>query len=152
METNEELNKRVTMLSQSIEQAYRANQSMEKALTECSEKLAETRAQLIKVTNSKLLFKIEKKWTTFWSFISVFLDPGESKTSLREKLVMFLKTMWAWTRNGFKLEEEQVALRRFEICKGCPELKKPDNQCKLCGCMMEKKTKLAGASCPLKKW
>lgn len=41
---------------------------------------------------------------------------------------------------------------RIEICEKCPELIKTTFQCKKCGCFMKQKSKLADASCPLKKW
>jgi hypothetical protein len=46
-----------------------------------------------------------------------------------------------------KIQEE-----RMSICLGCPELIKATKQCKKCGCIMELKTKLPHAECPLQKW
>lgn len=102
--------------------------------------------------NNTLSSKIKTRCDKFWSVIAVFLTPGHTETTLPKRLGMFFKTMWAWARNGFKLEEEQVATARFEMCKVCPYLKKENTQCILCGCLMDKKTKISGASCPLKKW
>lgn len=48
--------------------------------------------------------------------------------------------------------ENEIAQERFEICKACPELIQATHQCKECGCMMNLKTKLPNASCPLNKW
>ena len=45
-----------------------------------------------------------------------------------------------------------MALARFKICKTCPELIKATNQCKVCGCFMNLKTKLIQAECPIGKW
>lgn len=53
------------------------------------------------------------------------------------------KTEWA---------DKSVSDKRFEICKGCPELIKLTNQCKKCGCFMAIKTKLEAAKCPIGKW
>lgn len=47
-------------------------------------------------------------------------------------------------------DEEQT--RRFAICKACPELIKLTSQCKKCGCIMNLKTKLTRAVCPIGKW
>jgi hypothetical protein len=47
-------------------------------------------------------------------------------------------------------DEEQT--RRFAICKACPELIKLTSQCKKCGCIMNLKTKLTKAVCPIGKW
>jgi hypothetical protein len=46
----------------------------------------------------------------------------------------------------------EIALERYEICKGCPELIQTTKTCKKCGCFMAAKTKLPHASCPLGKW
>ncbi len=48
--------------------------------------------------------------------------------------------------------DEELAQERFEICKVCPQLIKATSQCKECGCLMNLKTKLPNASCPLGKW
>lgn len=45
-----------------------------------------------------------------------------------------------------------IAKKRFEICKACPQLIKLTSQCKKCGCFMEAKTKLPNAECPIGKW
>ena len=47
---------------------------------------------------------------------------------------------------------EEIAEKRFNICKGCPELIKLTHQCKKCGCLMNLKTKLKDATCPIEKW
>jgi hypothetical protein len=52
-------------------------------------------------------------------------------------------TVWA---------SEEKSFERYSICKGCPELIKLTKQCKKCGCLMNKKTKLELATCPLGKW
>lgn len=48
--------------------------------------------------------------------------------------------------------EQELADRRMEICLGCPQLIKLTHQCKECGCIMNLKTKLPNAECPLGKW
>lgn len=47
---------------------------------------------------------------------------------------------------------DEVAFKRYEICKACPELIKLTKQCKKCGCLMNLKVKLAPAECPIGKW
>ena len=47
---------------------------------------------------------------------------------------------------------DEVAEKRYSICKECPELIRLTKQCKKCGCFMVSKTKLQAASCPLGKW
>lgn len=51
-----------------------------------------------------------------------------------------------------KKAEKELSENRFSICKQCPELLPVVHQCKKCGCLMELKTKLDAATCPLGKW
>jgi predicted Zn-ribbon and HTH transcriptional regulator len=51
-----------------------------------------------------------------------------------------------------KKTEDDVAEKRLEICKQCPELLSVTTQCKKCGCFMNAKVKLEAARCPLEKW
>jgi hypothetical protein len=48
--------------------------------------------------------------------------------------------------------EGEIAEARLEICKTCPKYVKLTHQCTECGCIMNAKTKLPNASCPLGKW
>lgn len=48
--------------------------------------------------------------------------------------------------------EEEIAEKRFAICKACPWLLQVTNQCTKCGCFMHLKTKLTAATCPVGKW
>ena len=41
---------------------------------------------------------------------------------------------------------------RMKICRACPELWAPTEQCKKCGCFMSLKAKLDAAKCPIDKW
>lgn len=52
-------------------------------------------------------------------------------------------------QGGFTSEE--IANQRLEICKACPELI-PGTRCRLCGCYMVVKTKVANARCPAHRW
>lgn len=45
-----------------------------------------------------------------------------------------------------------IQQKRLDICKACPEFIRFTHQCKKCGCLMDSKTKLADATCPLDKW
>lgn len=47
---------------------------------------------------------------------------------------------------------DEVASERMEICKSCPFLFKISKQCRKCGCLMDLKTKLPNAECPIGKW
>lgn len=46
----------------------------------------------------------------------------------------------------------EIRQERMSICKVCPEFIELTSQCKKCGCLMNQKTKLSNASCPLGKW
>jgi len=59
---------------------------------------------------------------------------------------------WDLLNPNTEYAEESEAERRYDICKGCPELIDLTKQCKQCGCMMALKTKLQHAACPLNKW
>ena len=52
--------------------------------------------------------------------------------------------------NAIFVTEEQGNLR-MEICKSCEKLS-PHSFCRMCGCFMPAKTKLANESCPIGKW
>jgi hypothetical protein len=42
--------------------------------------------------------------------------------------------------------------KRMQTCLGCEHLIKLTHQCKKCGCLMNLKTKLNDATCPIGKW
>jgi hypothetical protein len=42
--------------------------------------------------------------------------------------------------------------KRMQTCLGCEHLIKLTHQCKKCGCLMNLKTKLKDATCPIGKW
>jgi hypothetical protein len=48
--------------------------------------------------------------------------------------------------------ETEVAEERLVICRECEHFIKATHQCTQCGCIMNAKTKLPNASCPLGKW
>lgn len=48
--------------------------------------------------------------------------------------------------------DEELAKSRLAICHECPHLIKVTKQCKKCGCLMDLKTKLPHAECPIGKW
>ena len=59
---------------------------------------------------------------------------------------------WDLFNPAMEKVSDEIADSRMLICKQCPELIKLTSQCKKCGCIMNLKTKLAIASCPLNKW
>jgi len=46
--------------------------------------------------------------------------------------------------------------RRLKICRACPYLRKrvggKFEQCALCGCLLDLKTRLKAENCPIEKW
>lgn len=65
-----------------------------------------------------------------------------------------LKPARPWDLFNKNLEKVQaeVAEKRLEICNSCPEFIRTTSQCKKCGCLMNFKTKIPNASCPIGKW
>ena len=126
-------------------------QSLKKQLGSCQKKYYDMKQRFVEEHESRLSNKLQKASNKFWSVIAVFMMSGEGQTSFTKKVGMFFKTMWAWARSGFKLEDKQTAQARFEICRACPYLTNT-NQCEMCGCFMKKKVQVSGASCPLNKW
>jgi hypothetical protein len=59
---------------------------------------------------------------------------------------------WDLLNKNLEKVGSEVSEQRLAICKECPEFIKLTSQCKECGCIMNLKTKLPNASCPLKKW
>lgn len=51
-----------------------------------------------------------------------------------------------------KYASDDLASKRYEICKQCPEFISLTTQCKKCGCFMSAKTKMEAAKCPIEKW
>lgn len=59
---------------------------------------------------------------------------------------------WDLLNPNSEWASEEDANKRYSICQECPELIQLTKNCKKCGCFMIAKTKLAKASCPLRKW
>lgn len=58
----------------------------------------------------------------------------------------------AETEDEFYLNKETRSEERLAICKECPELVGPLNNCRQCGCFMNIKVRIYSATCPLGKW
>ena len=126
-------------------------EDLKKQIAHWSGKYESLKKKYIALEQSTFKYKLRKKSDKFWSVFAVFLNASDGGTTFIQKVKMFFGTMWAWAKNGFKLEQSQVAEAGFAICNACPELIN-ESRCNLCGCFMRTKTKIAGASCPLKKW
>ena len=71
------------------------------------------------------------------------------------------KSLKAWIKGSQVIAPQEVAEKRWEICKGCPHLLydqvnpdtgKKDGRCTHCGCFMNVKVHYAVAECPIDKW
>ena len=80
---------------------------------------------------------------------------------VRDLAVTHWKTLGAWLRGSQTITTQEVAERRWEICKQCPHLLydetnpdtgKKDGRCIHCGCFMNVKVHYAVAECPIGKW
>lgn len=106
----------------------------------------------VKLRQSSIKFKIDKKLDPIFSVISGIITKSQQGTTFSKRLGMFFSTLFKWICSGFKVEEEVSQVARLEICKACPDYNKTTSQCRVCGCIMSRKVKIASASCPLKKW
>ena len=59
---------------------------------------------------------------------------------------------WEMFNKNLGRVETELAEKRLDICKSCDKYISLTHQCKECGCIMNAKTKLPNASCPLGKW
>jgi hypothetical protein len=59
---------------------------------------------------------------------------------------------WDLLNKNIERSSEEIKNERMEICRSCPFFIKITTQCSKCGCVMEAKTRLAEASCPVDKW
>ena len=49
-----------------------------------------------------------------------------------------------------KKDIEDLSSYRWSVCAGCEDLEV--NKCKICGCMLDAKTRARSAKCPIGKW
>ena len=71
------------------------------------------------------------------------------------------KSLKAWIKGSQVIAPQDIAEKRWEICKKCPHLLydevnpdtgKRDGRCTHCGCFMNVKCHYAVAECPIEKW
>lgn len=48
--------------------------------------------------------------------------------------------------------EDSLRQERLDTCLSCNNLELRFRVCKLCGCLVDAKTKLLNSKCPIKKW
>jgi hypothetical protein len=89
---------------------------------------------------------------------------GKRQSPSNAKLVKTAsKAMWNWARSGFSVVDDDTLQARRSICTACPHLvegsssllhrlagsgSEADEACGLCGCPVEKKTRMASEQCP----
>lgn len=56
------------------------------------------------------------------------------------------------TEIDFLLDKENQSQTRLDICRGCDQLLPIVNMCRQCGCLMNIKTRIYSATCPINKW
>lgn len=93
------------------------------------------------------------KWEEYKSRMGDNLSPSiPSKNielnSSKQKIVR----PWDFLNPNTEYVSDELANSRYDECLGCDRLIQLTKQCKECGCFMQAKTKLAGATCPLGKW
>jgi hypothetical protein len=59
---------------------------------------------------------------------------------------------WDMLNPNVERAPEDVAEKRLSICLSCDRFMKITRTCKECGCLMDAKTKIGHAFCPLGKW
>ena len=71
------------------------------------------------------------------------------------------KSLKSWIKGSQVIAPQEIAEKRWEICKQCPKLlydqtnpdtNKKDGRCTECGCFMNVKVHYAVAECPIGKW
>ena len=71
------------------------------------------------------------------------------------------KSLKSWLKGSQVITPQDIAEKRWEICKQCPKLLydqtnpdtgKKDGRCTHCGCFMNVKVHYAVAECPIDKW
>ena len=50
------------------------------------------------------------------------------------------------------ITDKITANERYSICKNCEEFRTSIKQCRICGCFMPLKVRLAFEKCPKEKW
>jgi len=71
------------------------------------------------------------------------------------------KSLKAWVKGSQVIASQEIAQKRWDICKGCdkllydktnPDTGKRDGRCVECGCFMNVKVHYAVAKCPIDRW
>ena len=68
-----------------------------------------------------------------------------------KRVFRFIKAVWRYILYGKRVTFNQF-VDRLDICRDCPNLKKDNWTCGICGCYLDKKTKMSTEKCPENKW
>ena len=80
---------------------------------------------------------------------------------IRDLATTHWKSLKAWIKGSQVIAPQEIAEKRWEICKGCeflkydetnPDTGKKDGRCTHCGCFMNVKVHYAVSECPVGKW
>lgn len=77
---------------------------------------------------------------------------AQNEPGLLEKAVSVSKAYTKWALSGFRerTDDERFAVQL--ICLRCDKYDAAKVACKVCGCNLPEKIKMATENCPLKKW
>jgi hypothetical protein len=59
---------------------------------------------------------------------------------------------WDFLNPDTEYVDAREAMQRYNICESCDRFFKIARMCKECGCLMNIKTNLKDATCPIGKW
>lgn len=68
-----------------------------------------------------------------------------------KRIFRFLKALWRYILHGKRVPFE-VFVSRLMACENCPNLKRDNWTCGICGCYLDKKAKMTTEKCPDNKW
>lgn len=69
----------------------------------------------------------------------------------KEKMKGFYEKQAFRTKLNLIISDD-IYQERIDICKSCEQFVEWSSQCKVCGCIMKLKARLAGRDCPEGKW
>ena len=67
------------------------------------------------------------------------------------RIFRFLKSLWKYILYGKRVSFEMYCTR-LSCCEYCPFMDKEKWTCTVCGCYVDKKTKMSTESCPRYRW
>lgn len=80
------------------------------------------------------------------------MDTNQETCCPGEEILPVVEMERAETEEEFYANKAARSQERLDICKTCPELFGPLNNCRQCGCFMNIKVRIYSSTCPLGKW